>query len=78
MSDKLNIDVFHVESKSNSHPLNTSSTKVRLIFWYSASMADSFTQELYRRRALIIAFGSTISLDGKDDRRSKNHVSVVS
>ncbi len=41
----------------------------------SASIASSSIQELYRRRALVTAFGSMVPFGGNVDSRSTEYVS---
>jgi hypothetical protein len=38
-------------------------------------MASSSIQELYKRRALVIALGSMVPFGGNDERRSLKHES---
>jgi len=57
------------------HPPNSVLINESIASISSVSMASSSTQEVYKRRALIIAFGSTVLFGGNDERRSTKHES---
>jgi hypothetical protein len=71
MWDKLNIDSFQVvDPDQRVHPPNSSLIKNCITFKDSLSIASSSIQELYKRRALVIALGSMVPFGGNDERRS--------
>jgi hypothetical protein len=62
-----------VELEKDGHPPN-SAIKELITSNFSTSIVYSSTQELYRRRALVIVFGSMVPFGGDEDRRSTRHV----
>jgi hypothetical protein len=63
-----------VELEKDGNPPNSSAIKELITSNFSTSIVYSSTQELYRRRALVIAFGSVVPFGGDEYRRSTRHV----
>lgn len=67
---KSNVALFHAGPFKIGHPPNSVSINDRSGSTPSESMFVSSIQDLYNVRAFITAFGSTVVLDGGDERRS--------
>ena len=66
------MDSSHADSCKIGQPPNSLLISDSNVSTPSVSMASSSIQDAYKRRAFVIAFGSTVSLDGDDERRSVN------